>query len=197
MKSKKDSGFTLVELIVVIVVLAILIGVTIGGIYMYVGKARHNTDINNAKAIEDSTYAMMGNYVANAPSASLNMYAVWKDEVSIEDLESVYNTSSNIRKEQVMSKILMKTFPNGLPKCNEGYFVLGIGVSQNGYNDYFNVKCKVFDGTEDFYMLDNKGQKIGGIALSKSDLSYHSDKLKTYKISIDGGSYLSNAVDYF
>lgn len=31
-----NKGFTLVELIVVIVILAILVGVTIGGIYMYV-----------------------------------------------------------------------------------------------------------------------------------------------------------------
>lgn len=30
---KEDKGFTLVELIVVIVILVILIGVTIGGIY--------------------------------------------------------------------------------------------------------------------------------------------------------------------
>ena len=51
---KKNSGFTLVELIVVIVILAILIGVTIGGIYMYVGKARVNTDISNAATMEET-----------------------------------------------------------------------------------------------------------------------------------------------
>ena len=53
LKSQKNNkGFTLVELIVVIVILAILIGVTIGGIYMYVGRARKNTDINNASAMQ-------------------------------------------------------------------------------------------------------------------------------------------------
>lgn len=52
-KSKKENkGFTLVELIVVIVILAILIGVTIGGIYQYVNKARINTDIHNAQEIK-------------------------------------------------------------------------------------------------------------------------------------------------
>ena len=51
---KRNSGFTLVELIVVIVILAILVGVTIGGIYMYVGKARVNTDINNAVTMEET-----------------------------------------------------------------------------------------------------------------------------------------------
>ena len=57
-KSKKENkGFTLVELIVVIVILAILIGVTIGGIYQYVNKARINTDIQNCEQLQDSLYA--------------------------------------------------------------------------------------------------------------------------------------------
>ena len=47
-RMKENKGFSLVELIVVIVILAILIGVTIGGIYAYVNKARINTDIHNA-----------------------------------------------------------------------------------------------------------------------------------------------------
>lgn len=51
---KEDKGFTLVELIVVIVILAVLIGVTIVGIYQYVNKARVNTDINNARTINDA-----------------------------------------------------------------------------------------------------------------------------------------------
>lgn len=51
---KENKGFTLVELIVVIVILAILIGVTIGGVFTYVNKSRTNTDINNASAITSS-----------------------------------------------------------------------------------------------------------------------------------------------
>lgn len=47
-----NDGFSLVELIVVIVILSILIGVTIGGIYQYVNKARINTDIHNAQEIK-------------------------------------------------------------------------------------------------------------------------------------------------
>ena len=54
-KSRKENkGFTLVELIVVVVILAIIIGVAITGIYKYVNKARINTDINNASAIQSA-----------------------------------------------------------------------------------------------------------------------------------------------
>ena len=51
MDESNNKGFTLVELIVVIVILAILIGVTIGGIYMYVGQSRVATDEGNASSI--------------------------------------------------------------------------------------------------------------------------------------------------
>ena len=49
---KNNKGFSLVELIVVIVILAILIGVTIGGIYQYVNKAKDNTLRHNLDTIE-------------------------------------------------------------------------------------------------------------------------------------------------
>ena len=54
MRKKDNDGFTLVELIVVIVILAILIGVTITGITSWINKARINTDINNASALNKS-----------------------------------------------------------------------------------------------------------------------------------------------
>lgn len=47
-----EGGFTLVELIVVIVILAILIGVTVGGVNKNIAKSRVNTDINNAASIQ-------------------------------------------------------------------------------------------------------------------------------------------------
>ena len=58
---KNNKGFSLVELIVVIVILAILIGVTIGGIYQYVNKSRTNTDVNNASSITSALSVLSTN----------------------------------------------------------------------------------------------------------------------------------------
>lgn len=61
LKRKSNKGFTLVELIIVIVILAILIGVTIGGIYRYVADARKNTDANNASAMQSVVSTLVTN----------------------------------------------------------------------------------------------------------------------------------------
>ena len=48
---KNNKGFTLVELVVVIVVLAILIGVTVSGIFHFVEKSHETADVDNASSL--------------------------------------------------------------------------------------------------------------------------------------------------
>ena len=62
-----NKGFTLAELIVVIVILAILVGVTLGGVYAYVNKAKINTDLNNANQIQT---ALSSVFATNADIAN-------------------------------------------------------------------------------------------------------------------------------
>ena len=51
-QAKNNKGFTLVELIVVIVILAILIGVSVNGYTKYIGQSRLNTDKQNVATIK-------------------------------------------------------------------------------------------------------------------------------------------------
>ena len=108
-KSKKENkGFSLVELIVVIVILAVLIGVTIGGIYQYVNKARINTDIHNAQEIKTALGVdfINGDYF-NSPKFVIpfknngNDMSAAKTDLSINDGDAVYviHWDENVKKE--------------------------------------------------------------------------------------------------
>lgn len=47
----KNTGFTLIELIIVIVIIAILTGVSVSGYSKYVGQAKVSSDINNVEIV--------------------------------------------------------------------------------------------------------------------------------------------------
>ena len=83
---KNNKGFSLVELIVVIVILAILIGVTIGGIYQYVNKSRTNTDVNNASSITSALSVLSTNKALVGDAFKGKTCTItWKDKTDISD----------------------------------------------------------------------------------------------------------------
>ena len=155
-KKKNNEGFTLVELIVVIVILAILIGVTIGGIYMYVGKARKNTDLNNAKTIEKmcatvNTDETMIKYMSS--NKNKQFHVEWRDHTMFNGSDTHYiglNPTDGhevIQAEMqgdIFNVYLPKVFPDGLPKCNTGKFRLTFTVNEDG--TAILVKCEVCEG---------------------------------------------------
>lgn len=90
MINKKNKGFTLIELIVVIVILAILVGVTIGGISVWVQRARLSTDYKNADSIERavgrvSMNSELTNYIAKE-NIHANLFIQWRKEIDWNNL---------------------------------------------------------------------------------------------------------------
>lgn len=86
-RTNKGGGFTLVELIVVVVILAIIIGVAISGIYGYVKKSRINTDLNNASAMQKALSTLqtdkeVNNILKDLPVGS-SAEITWSDEQKI------------------------------------------------------------------------------------------------------------------
>ena len=95
---KNNKGFSLVELIVVIVILAILIGVTIGGIYQYVNKSRVNTDINNASSITSALSVLSTNKDLVGDAFKDATYTLtWKDKCNINSISGVITKSDTAK----------------------------------------------------------------------------------------------------
>ena len=163
-KKNSNKGFTLVELIVVIVILAILIGVTIGGIYKYVGQSRENTDINNASSLTSVLSSLCATeYLykwANASSTN-DITLKWKNAVSIKYYEGsdTYSMSQSVNddvfpesKEDYIDdsgnweygilELMLECCPDGLPESKTGKgFTLTI--KKNGGNPVLNVSVGV------------------------------------------------------
>ena len=142
---KNNKGFSLVELIVVIVILAILIGVTIGGIYQYVNKSRINTDINNAASIQ-STLATIATdeKVAKAipiPASgkTTDYYIQWsaKGPLAIPTDDS--------GKEKIATRI-GEILTDGFPKAqSDSTFEIKISKDDEGN---ISATCKVYEVTQ-------------------------------------------------
>ena len=130
-KESENKGFTLVELIVVIVILAILIGVTIGGIYMYVGQSRTATDTNNASAITSTLSTMAADqdiYNLAASADSDTTYKITWSKASTIGEESITTSGSatdsklsgNTGLPKKICEYMAKVLTNGLPESQTG-----------------------------------------------------------------------------
>lgn len=178
---KTNDGFTLIELIVVIVIMAVLVVVTIGGIYVWVNKARMATDLNNAETIETTCLTLNTDMEIwrAVKDTSANLYIAWglgpvKFDKTATNLVgrgsnySVYHSKHlafdetgavcwegvDITDEAatLICKKIAEKFPEGLPAPQTGTnFSLSIDTSPDGM---LRVKClahKVKDGEQWWY----------------------------------------------
>ena len=78
---KNDEGFTLVELVVVLIIVVIITGVTIAGLSQYVNASRVNTDLSNASSLEKELTSVLG----TARVIQANAYWFMSDNIEPEN----------------------------------------------------------------------------------------------------------------
>ena len=76
MKKNNNKGFTLVELIVVLVILAILAAILVPALLGYIDKARNGQYLEEAHSIYTATQAYATEQYAKAPTAAVDMSKV-------------------------------------------------------------------------------------------------------------------------
>ena len=137
---KNNKGFSLVELIVVIVILAILIGVTIGGIYQYVNKSRVNTDINNAASIQSTlatiaTDETVDKAITTPASGTNDYYISWSAKGELK-------AQTDADKKAIADRI-KEILTDGFPKAqSNSTFEIKISKDDKGN---ISATCKVYD----------------------------------------------------
>ena len=158
--SKKDNkGFTLVELIVVIVILAILVGVTIGGVYGYVNKSRVNTDINNASAITSTLSTMTtikefsgsGAKPSSGNTATIEWGATAVDVATLKAENGTGVTFTGVPNVKIGSdansigKKIAELLPDGLPAAKTANAKFKLEMTWDDKGNFQSVKCTAFD----------------------------------------------------
>ena len=175
MKSNRNNkGFTLAEIVVTITILTIIIGVSIGGIYHYVGKSRINTDIANLSSMRE-TFAGIEedeefyDIIANAGFRNTRWDLVWDGETTDEARQAVNikfhltqdeELSASLNKGGLKSVKFMQTALDASTKNLIGTYINqyashlfpdGLPKSQSGMTFMLSVYTKN-DDSEDIYI---------------------------------------------
>ena len=81
-KQKNNKGFSLVELIVVIAIMAVLVGVLAPQLMKYVEKSREATDIQNCDSIASALKAYYADKEDQTASVTINVTSTGVSETS-------------------------------------------------------------------------------------------------------------------
>lgn len=135
MKKINNKGFSLVELIVVIAIMAVLIGVLAPQFIKYVEKSRQTTDIQNM----DTCVSAVRAYYADIP---------WPGNITIKKSDTGYWEASGADAKALSSAGCDKSKIKGAWTTPPTALMKSDGtVTYSGVSDYYKVEDNQFVGT--------------------------------------------------
>ena len=209
MKKQNKKGFTLVELVIVIAVIAILAGVMIGTFAGVINNAKRSSDMQEVKTKVDEKYY---NYIAESNGEVPNCFE-WTVEGSttaydfdvMEDIEASKCTDAAIKEklnalEKSGTAYIKFTITPATEESTEETVTLAAATTEvpTDAGNYLIVK---FTKSDSSVTIDNK--YVMAVKVESSKATYHSTYLEvvgrkktTVTLSFDGTNYVvANAKD--
>lgn len=139
-----NKGFSVVELIVVSVILALLVGVTIGSIYRYVNQTRVTTDIDNAASIQSVLAPVVKDVGVNKSLDKGQKVTITWSEQDTDITKADTEGDASDKAKKAVAKKVKALMPDGLPESkSKGSFKIEVKKD----NENITVTCTAYSDT--------------------------------------------------
>ena len=134
MKKMNNKGFSLIELIIVIAIMAILVAIIAPNLTKYLGKSKKNTDKKNADEIASNIQTAITNYNLDNDTLLASVTLTWGTDGKV----STGNTAFDAEVNQTVGKVTKAKETGSMPSGKIDY---------NATDDSYTIEVTVGNTT--------------------------------------------------